>query len=205
MPILKSVIIFFLRASRWIEIKIVRKNLFRLNMYSQPGSITIGKNLRLGRNVNVVVEEGCKLVLSDNVYLSDNVRLAVEGKQKKIFINEGVRIQYNCKINGDVTIGKDTILAPNVFISSGKHSIDNYPGLSINEQDKKFFSENNDINSSPITIGSDVWLGINVVVLPGSNLQNGVVIGANAVINGNIDNMEVWTTATAIYRKTRRK
>ena len=38
----------------------------------------------------------------------------------------------------------------------------------------------------PIVIGDNVWLGMNVVILPGVNIGNNVVIAANSVVTENI-------------------
>ena len=34
------------------------------------------------------------------------------------------------------------------------------------------------------TIGHDVWLGMNAIILPGARLGNGVIVGAGAVVGG---------------------
>jgi acetyltransferase-like isoleucine patch superfamily enzyme len=39
---------------------------------------------------------------------------------------------------------------------------------------------------SPVTIGDDVWLGLNVVVLKGVTIGNGAVIAANSVVTSDI-------------------
>lgn len=38
----------------------------------------------------------------------------------------------------------------------------------------------------PITVGSDVWIGSNVSVLPGVSIGNNTIIGAGSVVNKNI-------------------
>lgn len=40
--------------------------------------------------------------------------------------------------------------------------------------------------TSPVNIGNDVWIGANVVILPGVTIGNNVVIGAGAVVTKDI-------------------
>ncbi len=195
---------FIHRVDRWTRVRLVRKFMFKCQCLRQQGVVEVGSGLRLGKDVQINVESGNRLVIGRNVYLADGVRLAVEGKAKTLKIGNDARIQSGCRINGDVSLGDDVIFAPNVFVSSGRHLIDRYPGLTINEQDRRHWKEFDDFSSSPVSIGSDVWLGINAVVLPGSKLDDGVVIGANAVVSGHIEAMQVWTAATPLFRKARR-
>lgn len=45
--------------------------------------------------------------------------------------------------------------------------------------------------TKPITIGNDVYIGNNVIILPGVEIGNNVIIGAGAVITKNIPNNSV--------------
>ena len=38
----------------------------------------------------------------------------------------------------------------------------------------------------PIYIGNDVWIGCNVILLPGVKIGNGVILGAGSVVRKNI-------------------
>ncbi|HCD2083279.1 TPA: acetyltransferase, partial [Escherichia coli] len=44
------------------------------------------------------------------------------------------------------------------------------------------------LESAPVYIGERVWIGENVTILPGACIGNGVVIGANSVVRGEIPN-----------------
>jgi maltose O-acetyltransferase len=43
----------------------------------------------------------------------------------------------------------------------------------------------------PVIIGDDVWLGARVLLLPGARVGSGSVIGAGAVVSGEIPPMSV--------------
>ena len=95
---------------------------------------------------------------------------------KNIFIGNNFYANHNLSIldGGKVTIGDHVFIAPNVVITTAGHAIDPVQrdkGLEI---------------ALPITIGSHVWIGANVSILPGVTIGNNVVIGAGAVVTKNI-------------------
>lgn len=53
----------------------------------------------------------------------------------------------------------------------------------------KFFIENKswiDVNSSPIKIGNNAWIGINCIILKGVTIGEGAIIGAGSVVTRDI-------------------
>ncbi len=178
------------------------KILFLLRTKLQDGSITLGRNVQVGRNVRVFVPMGAELVLEDDVYLADDVRLTVE-VDRSISIGARTRIQSGSMLVGSISIGSDTILAPRVFASSGRHLFNDRPHLTINEQDRAYVEEHGRSWSRPITIGDDVWLGINVVVADGCSVGDGAVVGANSVVTTNIPSYEVWAGTPAVRKGAR--
>lgn len=83
---------------------------------------------------------------------------------------------HNCTIldGAKVTFGDYVFVAPNCVFSTAGHPIDaqqRAAGLEI---------------ALPITIGDHVWIGANVVVLPGVTIGSNTVIGAGSVVNRDI-------------------
>ena len=56
--------------------------------------------------------------------------------------------------------------------------------------------------TKPITVGDDVYIGNNVIILPGVNIGNNVVIGAGAVVTKDIPNNSVAVGVPARVIKT---
>lgn len=142
------------------------------------GTVEIAPNASLGDKVKIRVKTDAILIIERNVKILDNVEINVE---KYVEIGESTSLQNRTQIHGDVTIGSCVVGAPNLFISSGEHVFKVQPEIPIKIQDR--ISE---INSSPVKVGDDCWLGINVVIMPGVEIGRGCVIGANAVVTSNI-------------------
>jgi acetyltransferase-like isoleucine patch superfamily enzyme len=106
-----------------------------------------------------------------------------------ITISDFVTIQDNCKIYGNVSIGKYCILAPDIFISSGNHFFSNEPYLTIREQDKLDgnSSDGFKLNNKPIIIDEDCWIGKNVFIKPGTHIGKGSIIGTNSIVGGFVE------------------
>ena len=93
-----------------------------------------------------------------------------------ITIGNDVYINFGCTLLdcGQITIGNNTLLGPNVSIYSGNHSLDaaeRIAGALIPE---------------PITIGNRVWIGGGSTVLSGVTIGDDTVIGAGSVVTHDI-------------------
>lgn len=93
-----------------------------------------------------------------------------------ISIGSNTFINYNCTIldTAKVKIGSNCQFAPNVSLYTAGHPLHPVSRNSLYEYGR------------PITIGDNVWLGGNVVVLPGVTIGSNVVIGAGSVVSRDI-------------------
>jgi maltose O-acetyltransferase len=119
------------------------------------------------------------------------------------FIQHDVTISYACRIRagknfscnsgtyinavGEVVIGDNVLVGANVVISTGKH----YLG-----SDFESILET-PVIELPITIGSGVWIGANVTILPGITIGDGCIIGANSVLLKSTGEDEIWAGVPA--------
>ncbi len=93
-----------------------------------------------------------------------------------IFVGDNFFANYNCMILdvGRVTIGDNVMLAPNVAIYTAGHPVHHEARNSHYEY------------GIPVTIGSNVWVGGNSVILPGVTVGDNTVIGAGSVVTKDI-------------------
>ncbi|MGV8144578.1 MAG: CatB-related O-acetyltransferase [Methanothermobacter sp.] len=131
-----------------------------------------------------------------------------QNKKKNITIGEFTYGQPTVHMWTDkykVKIGKFCSFSyNNTIIVDGNHRIDwvsTYPfGKLI-----KDIPENpgHPIGKGDIIIGNDVWMGQNALILPGVNIGDGAVIGANSVVTRNVDDYEIVAGNPAKHVKYR--
>lgn len=109
-----------------------------------------------------------------------------------IKVGDNVLINYNVTIldRGPVTMGDNVMIAPGVVITTTGHPIS-----------PKGRREHLGYQK-PITIGNDVWIGANAVILPGVTIGNNVIVAAGAIVNKDIpDNTLVAGVPAKFIRK----
>ena len=126
----------------------------KYNLYSKQIRYFLAKRFvySIGKNVNI--EKGASFPYS--LKIGDNSGL-------------GVR----CEINGEVEIGNNVMMGPDVVIYTQNHAF-RYKNILIMNQG--YYS------SQKVVIGDDVWIGRRVILLPGVHIGKGAVIGAGAVV-----------------------
>lgn len=89
--------------------------------------------------------------------------------------NSGLGI--NCRISGKTVIGNNVMMGPNVCIFSKNHAFDRID-IPMNMQGMS--------EERPVMIEDDVWIGANVVILPGVTVSKGAIVGAGAVVTKDV-------------------
>ncbi len=102
------------------------------------------------------MSDHAKVTLGDDVWLNRNVMVAAEQ---------------------EVMVGDHVMFANGCFVGDASHRF-NDPNIPITWQG--FTSK------GPVRIGSNVWLGVNVVVTSGVTIGDHCVVGANSVVTGDL-------------------
>lgn len=122
------------------------------------------------------------LILSGYKF-GQNVRL-----EKQVLISKNVRIGNNSvvgignKIYGEVEIGDNVMIAPEVTILTKNHKTDRTDIPMIFQGEKEY---------KKVIIENDVWIGMRAIILPGVTIGEGAIIGAGAVVAKSIEKYSV--------------
>lgn len=132
------------------------------------------RGVRIERPWNVKL--GARCTLQGDVWLNvidDNGLLEIG---ELTFIGRGAEID----VIGRVTMGRGGLIAPRVFITDYNHGT--HRGQPMSEQP---------CVSAAVTIGDDVWIGANCVILSGVTVGDGAIVAAGAVVNRDIPAMAI--------------
>ncbi len=143
--------------------------------------IFIGDNVSVFGDIDLRTRENGEIIIEDNVGLDTNIRL-VAARKGVITIGSGTSVGCGLVINAGekVTIGEKVLIGPNVVIQASNHGFKN-PGDIMGQ----------DYEHKPIKVGRGSWLAANVVVLPGCEIGDGVIVGASSVVTKSIESNSV--------------
>lgn len=141
-----------------------------------------GKNLkfsaveRFSPNVVVEINKGGVLHLGKKVRAHTGCKLKVR-TGATLTIGNNVRINYNCMIfcRASISIGDGCEFGPNVLIYDHDHDFRCKEGI----KSGKYLT-------APVSIGKNVWIGANTVILRGTTIGDNAVIGAGSIVKGDI-------------------
>lgn len=126
--------------------------------------------------------------VGENVWIVPPLTAAVG---KYVSIGDGTYANMNLTLIDDwkITIGKNVLIGPNVTLSTTGHPI--HPEHRLDG-----------MYSFPVTIEDNVWIGANVIVLPGVTIGENSVIGAGSVVTKDIPaNVVAFGSPCKVYRE----
>lgn len=141
------------------------------------GSVSIDIHQNIEKNVEICMENGGKI----NVGYSGNIR-----RQTSLHA-----------FGGSIIIGDHFFANRNVSITSMELiEIGNYVQIGNNvvivDHNHNYKKGNNYFTHKSITIGDNVWIGANSVVLQGTHIGNNCVIAAGSIVLEDIPNNTVF-------------
>jgi acetyltransferase-like isoleucine patch superfamily enzyme len=142
----------------------------------------------LGKRVELHARPGFgRMEIGAFVHIGDGN--AIRCHEGSLRIGDKVVLGRNNTINCylDVEIGAATLVADLVYITDFDHRTDDVH-VPIKDQG---------IVKSPVRIGPDCWVGVKASVLRGSRVGRGAVLGAHAVVRGDVPEYSVAVGAPA--------
>jgi acetyltransferase-like isoleucine patch superfamily enzyme len=189
----------FLRAKMypWVLGRVGRNVVFGVNVtIRHPHKIQIGDN--------VVIDDQCCLdakgtdntgiVIGEGVFVGRNTILSC--KNGDIIIEDKANLGFNCEIfsASRVRVGKSILMAAYTYLVGGDHLYDRID-IPVLEQGR---------TARGIDVDDNVWLGTHVVVTDGSRIGRDAIIGAGAVVVGDIPEFAIATGIPAKVVRDRR-
>jgi maltose O-acetyltransferase len=112
---------------------------------------------------------------------------------------ENVSIGHRCSFGGNVVltaydtieVGDDCMFAYGVVVTTATHD---YTAETMNTT----------FIRKPVRIGSNVWIGVNAIVLPGVTIGNGAVVGAGSVVTKDVPENAIVVGIPATILKYRK-
>ena len=176
----------------------------------------VGRNVVFGTNVtirhphkirigdNVVIDDQCCLdakgtdnrgiTIGDGVFVGRNTILSC--KNGDIVIEDRANIGFNCEIfsASRVRVGKSILMAAYTYLVGGDHLYDR-TDMPVLEQGR---------TARGIDVDDNVWLGTHVVVTDGARIGRDAIVGAGAVVVGEIPEFAIATGIPAKVIRDRR-
>jgi acetyltransferase-like isoleucine patch superfamily enzyme len=149
----------------------------------------------LGKRVEIEARRGYgRLEIGRWVHIGDGT--AIRCHEGSMRIGDKVVFGRNNTLNCylDVEIGAATLVADWVYVTDFDHRTEDVHAP-IKDQG---------IVKSPVRIGPDCWLGVKVTVLRGSRIGRGAVLGAHAVVRGDVPEYAIAVGAPARVVRDRR-
>lgn len=98
-----------------------------------------------------------------------------------VYIGDRSRIGLGCVVIGPVTVGNDVMFAQNIVVS----------GLNHGYQDISLPPSLQAVETKPITIGDDVWIGANAVITAGVKIGKHAVIAAGSIVTKDVPDFSI--------------
>jgi acetyltransferase-like isoleucine patch superfamily enzyme len=118
-----------------------------------------------------------KMTIGADAKVSPN---AVFSNPERIEIGARVSIGARCTLwagpsRGRIVVGDDVLFGPEVMVTAAGYRFND--GAPVTEQA---------MDEADVVIGRDVWLATRVIVMPGARIGEGAIIGAGAIVTGDI-------------------
>jgi virginiamycin A acetyltransferase len=142
---------------------------------------------------------GTRLVIGPRTQVFDFAIIRAAGGMGDLVLGENVVVGPHAVLysgNG-LTIGDNSGLGAGVHVAPAHHA--------VSRRDVPWREQGFKPSRGGITIEEDVIVGLQCVILDGSHIERGAVIGAGSVVRGRIPAYSVWAGVPARMLRTERE
>ncbi|WP_254528739.1 MULTISPECIES: acyltransferase [unclassified Sphingobacterium] len=137
-------------------------------IYNKIQKVVLNRNLKHLKSfgINNDISIGCRFLFPENIQLGSNIYIGP-----------------NAEVNGlgGIIIKDGVIIGPNLIIHSANH----------NYKDSKYLPYDELFEFRKVIINENVWIGGNVIVVPGAEIGEGCIVGAGTVVSGKIPPLSI--------------
>lgn len=152
---------------------------YRSKIYNKGGIVEIGSNTTIGGGV------------PSHVGMPFYTTIFIDNSMAKVKIGD------NCRINGAYIHSKKYIyIGNNCVISNNVNIVDSNGHETISDDRTK-----NRDSAENIIIGNNVWIGVNAVILKGTEIGDNSVIAAGSIVKGKYPKNSMISNGIAIVVK----
>ncbi len=156
------------------------------NLSENPSKIVIGKNCVIKGKLLVFAHQG-EIIIGDNCFIGERTEI---WSSAKIKIGNNVQVSHNVNIMDTDSHPKDPKLRSEHYleiIKKGHPSSGNIV---------------NNINSKPISINDNVWIGHSSSIKKGVDIGNNSIISSNSIVIKNVPKDTIYhNLVEPIFRK----
>ena len=162
--------------------------------FPKSQTIYISKSLKIGIFFSRSISANGHIRILENVYLRDFCNILVFSNAI-LYIKNNVFFNNYCSINclGEIEIGENTIFGEGVKMYDHNHL--------YKFEEKILKVSTNEYKIGYIKIGSNCWIGSNVVILMNVEIGDNVIIGANCLILKSIPSNSIVKASSIIEVK----
>ena len=167
---------------------------FGTNVYVRcPHRVSVGDGVVFGSNIEINNAETSTLTIGSGSEIGSGTFLTINGNGRLVIGHNTKINKYNMvSCNNLICVGNYTMTAAFCHILDANHGMKR--GEIMRRQHKLCHETH---------IGDDVWIGSNCVILAGSCIGKGVVVGAGSVVMGRLDNYGIYAGNPAVKKKER--
>lgn len=188
--------------SRWFE----RRNLARSGVHYGHGCL-IDRSVIFRDGTRIEIGDECEIkrncLLDGRSHHARSIKIGASSRVKDsvafMAYHGYVHIGANCIIqrgtsifgHGGTVIGDGVIIGANVIVAAADYA--------LKSGETPFVEQG--YASKPVRIENNVFLGSGVIIMPGSLISEGVVVGANSVVSGSLNRSGLYVGAPARFKR----